>query len=74
MPDRLEYLKQTLDKQKGRTAVVLRRADAEWVVSEAERLGKRIDIIYSAMNDILDQDDLNSIDHNIAIYEKAVFK
>jgi hypothetical protein len=36
--DRLEYLKETLDKQKNRPAVVLRRADAEWAVNEVERL------------------------------------
>lgn len=74
MSDRLDYIKQKLEEQKKSPAVVLRRADAEWVVEEVERLGKRIDIIYSAMNDILDQDDLNSIANNIAIYEKAVFK
>lgn len=38
MSDRLEYLKQTLDKQNNRPAVVLRRADAEWAASEIERL------------------------------------
>jgi hypothetical protein len=36
--DRLAYIKKTLDKQKNRPAVVLRRADAEWVVEEVERL------------------------------------
>jgi hypothetical protein len=36
--DRLEYLKDTLDKQKNRPAVVLRRSDTEWAVDEVERL------------------------------------
>jgi hypothetical protein len=40
MTDRLAYIKQTLDKQKNRPAVVLRRSDVEWAVSEIERLRK----------------------------------
>ncbi|WP_037581451.1 hypothetical protein [Sporolactobacillus terrae] len=39
--DRLEYLKQTLDKQNNRPAVVLRRADAErqkvWLYEQLQR-------------------------------------
>lgn len=41
MSDRLDYIKQKLEEQKKSPAVVLRRADAEWVVEEVERLGKR---------------------------------
>lgn len=72
--DRLEYLNHVIEVQKGSAAVVLRRKDAEWSVSEIDRLRKKIGIIYSAITDIVDQDDLNSIANNIAIYEKAVSK